>query len=133
MDARPYDPTDLAACLALTRSPDQAEALARFLTHPPAGFFVLEHEQSVLACGGLANADGEDTAEIVWALVHPDWERRGVGRYLLLFLARQCQAPFLDVRVSPAFASFYERAGFRRVDGEGGRVHLRKKMEVCPP
>lgn len=129
MDARAYQPGDEAACLALLDRRGLTvyrEDFLRALTSAP--FFVLEHDSTLLGCGGI-QAVHEDEAELVWGMIHPDWERKGLGRFLLLYRSRLCQAKFLAVTVRPEFAAFYEKAGFRLTDVPNRLV---KKMEVCP-
>lgn len=139
MDARPYHPPDRDACLALLRerAPAQEPDFAAYLISEPTGFFLLEHAGELLACGGIQHSSPE-ADELVWGMVRPQWERQGVGRYLLLLRTRQARAPFLDVTVPQAYAAFYEKAGFRRQSESSSpaessnQVQLRKKLSVCP-
>ncbi|GAB4268558.1 MAG: hypothetical protein Kow0080_11560 [Candidatus Promineifilaceae bacterium] len=66
------------------------------------------------------------TAEIANIIVHPHWQRQGIGQTLvtrLLITASQQQTPFIETRVetdnSPALA-LYTKLGFT----ENGRVTL---------
>ena len=130
MDARAYQPADRDTCLALLDRRGlslQRDAFTAALDAADAQFFILEHEGTFLGCGGLERA-GTSEAELVWGMIHPDWERQGLGRFLLLYRSRLCRAPFLAVTVADEFAAFYEKAGFRRKNHAGRLV---KKMEVC--
>lgn len=132
MDSRPYQPSDRAGCLALLhqRDPQREPQFAAYLDAGPSHFYVLQHDGQLLACGGLRQHTDHD--ELVWGMVAPQWERRGVGRLLLMLRTRQSQAPLLDVTVPTPYAAFYEKAGFRRVTETASHITLRKKMAVCP-
>ena len=131
MDARAYQPADRDACLALLDRRGlsrQRDAFMAALDAADAQFFILEHEGALIGAGGIERAS-ESEAELVWGMIHPDWERKGLGRFLLLYRSRLCRAPFLAVTVAEDFAAFYEKAGFRRTSQPNRLV---KKMEVCP-
>lgn len=129
MEARAYQPADREACLALVRHYAPARE-AEFASHLNASLSVLEHDGRILGCGGIVHGAGVD--ELVWGMIDPAWQRRGLGRYLLLYRSKQCQAPLLDVVASAAYQAFYEKAGFRWLQPEEHGVRLRKKMAVCP-
>ena len=128
MDARAYQPTDRDACLSLLERRGLSAHREAFLAAAAAAqFVVLEHDGVFLGCGGIVHASDAE-AELVWGMIEPEWERKGLGRFLLLYRSRLCRAPFLSVTVPDQFAAFYEKAGFRRTDQPRRLV---KKMEVC--
>ncbi len=63
-----------------------------------------------------------DEADITNVAVHPQWQRRGIGRELLEVLLKEAvqkgvRRIFLEVRVSnEAARAFYEQAGFQTID-----------------
>lgn len=133
MEARAYTPADRDACVALlaARGADPVEWEA-FLAGPEGGrFWVLEHEGAVLACGGLAARDG-DCDELVYGVVEARLERQGLGRFLLLYRARQSRTARLEAEVPAAYLRFWEKNGFRVVGGTAERPRVARKMAVCP-
>jgi len=130
VEARPYQTGDDAACLAILRARGLASEEAAWRQHlDPARYFVLEHDGVILGCGGVEVRDG--VTYLVWGMIDPAWERRGLGRLLLLYRSRGVGTEFLDVETPAAYAPFYERAGFRRAAERAGLVTLRKRMTVC--
>jgi GNAT superfamily N-acetyltransferase len=66
-------------------------------------------------------SDGVRHAVLLDVIVHPAWQRRGVGRALVGRAIRHCLAhgvTIIHVDFLPAVAPFYERCGFRT--GLGG-------------
>lgn len=116
---------DLEACVALCAAnspehmlPHEVEELREFLVekpYAPAPYFVVEAEGVIVACGGVATEGAE--LHLCWGLVHPDWQRRGLGTRLVehrldwargragLEVARLC--------TSQRTRAFYERFGFK--------------------
>ena len=130
MDARAYLRSDREACLALLERRGlalESNAFAAFLDAGPENFVVLLHEGLFLGCGGIASPEAPEAA-LVWGMIDPAWERRGLGRFLLLYRSRMCRSPLLAVTVRDEFAAIYEKAGFRRTSQA---QRLIKKMEVC--
>ena len=71
---------------------------------------------------GMARAisDGASDAYIQDVVVHPDARRRGVGAALVSFLRDFCQAAgivWVGLIGEPGTGQFYERLGFRRMEG----------------
>ena len=117
----------------------EIEEHRQFLTekpYAPAPYFVVEVEDTIIACGGVAT-DG-DAMHLCWGLVHPDWHRRGLGTKLLEHrLAWAKEHPDLEVVelcTSQKTKAFYEQFGFESIkftkDGFGPGLD-RHDME-CP-
>jgi len=137
MDVRPYTIADRDSCLAVfdSQSPDgwdRAE-LDRFLTGPPGPYFVLEHGTAVVGCGGY-NIDGS-TARLAWGMIHRDFERQGLGRYLLMYRLRQIgnhgAVQVVSVVAPMPAVGFFEKQGFRQLEGRDNGVELVKRLVVC--
>lgn len=132
MDIRPYLPQDRDACLAIAQSLPGESLTAEFLKFLDAGpgpsFFVAEHEGQLLACGGFHQEAG-GAAWLQWGMVHRDWQRKGIGKFLLFFRLRELgklNTPLVFVTPAADATGFYEKFGFR-ADG----VRMVKRLEVC--
>jgi len=118
MDIRPGLDGDTAACAAL---------LGLSVWHPPAAFFVLEHEGAILGCGGYEIRAGG--AWLLHGKIRPEFERQGLGRFLLFYCLKQIgQTPGVEhVRVESEAEGFFLKQGFQR---EQGNVFV-KRLAVC--
>ena len=137
MDLRPYRPADLPGCLAVLDShlPDagQRAEFETFLTAPRGSYFVLEHDRSLVGCGGyVAQAP---TARLVWGVIRRDAQHQGLGRFLLMYRLREigkvANIETVSVEVPPDAAGFFEAQGFRKAGERGARVTLVKRLIVC--
>lgn len=121
--ARPYEPRDREACLALfdSNSPRFFDASERagfeaFLDRMEWPYQVIERDGRIVACGGHAiEADGR-TVSLCWGMVEQGLHRQGLGR-------RLTEARLAAARAAPGATSvrldtgvhttgFYERLGF---------------------
>lgn len=136
MDIRPYDPADRAACLAVFDSifddpADRAAFAARLDAAAP--FFVAEHDGTIIGCGGFSVAGA--AARLEWGMVHKNWQRQGLGRFLLFYRMKaigQAGAVEMVAAEAPrAYADFYLKQGFRETGGDATRVTLAKRLAVC--
>jgi GNAT superfamily N-acetyltransferase len=150
MEVLPFTPLHAAACLALfdANTPDafhpgeRADFVA-FLAAPTYPYFVLVHDDAVVACGGFRQIEGAPAARLHWGMVRPDLQRQGLGRYLLLYRLREIgKLPGVEIvecGTTPLSAPFFEKQGFHPIslqkDGWGpgmDRIEMRKKLAVCP-
>ncbi len=144
MDLRLYTPADREACLAIFDSntpaylaPGERVEYAAFLAAPREEYYVAEHDGAVIGCGGL-RMSAATPARLTWGMVHRDWQRKGVGRLLLLYRLRQLsrvapEAEFVALATTPAAQGFYEKLGFRvaAAPREDGLVEMVKRLAVC--
>ena len=116
MDLRPYSSADRAACV---------ELCGPFSV--PAHFVVMEHEGTVVGCGGYTS-DGE----LVLGTIRPDLRRQGLGRFLLLARLREvAKLPGVSharLRAPAEFAGFYLKLGFKPAGAEG---EMQLRLDVC--
>lgn len=149
MDIRPYEASDRIACLAVFDSlkpalidSDARPDFEQWLDKPAGAYFVLEHEGSIVGCGGYLLSGGRTGAMLRWGMIRADSRKMGLGRYLLMYRIREIgkegTVNTVLADVPRPSAAFYERQGFR-VDAVPigsplpGRdwQRLIKKLTVC--
>jgi GNAT superfamily N-acetyltransferase len=131
---RTWTPGDTSACMEIYRlnAPDRfpTEVEKDFeerLTKDDRSMLVVEHDGRVIACGGQAQT--KDEAWLCYGLIHPEYQRQGVGRLLLLSrLARFEVPPGICVRICAVAASigYYQQFGFKQFGlwySEDGKSH----------
>ena len=136
MDIRPYSPTDRAACLAVFDSlfddPAARDAFAARLDDA-ALFFVAEHNGAIIGCGGFSVAG--NAARLDWGMVHKNFQRQGLGRFLLFYrmkaIGHAGAVEMVAAEAPRAYADFYLKQGFRETGGDATRVLLAKRLAVC--
>lgn len=149
MEARTYLASDRQACLeiydasaATLEATHPRKSFEAFLLNPPSSFFVLEHETKLLGCGGFEHAEGSAQAQLIWGLIHADWRRQGLGRYLLMFrlreITRRNAVQLVRLEVPAPLAAFYTQQGFHAVARLENayapgmdKIELTKKLTVC--
>lgn len=121
--ARPYEPKDRAACLALFDSnvPRFFDATERagfeaFLDGLAWPYQVIERDGRIVACGGHAvEADGR-TVSLCWGMVEQGLHGQGLGRMLTgaRLAAARAEPGAAQVRLDTGVhtTGFYERFGF---------------------
>ena len=128
MDIRPYSNSDRDACLACCNAAYHSD-FGQFL-RAPGSYFVMENDDRIVGCGGFS-LDSPTSATLRWGMVHPDFRRMGLGRFLLMYRMKEIGRAGVVATVAvcppPEFAAFYEREGFRPAGGL-----LVKKLAVCP-
>lgn len=140
MEPRTYQPQDCDACLAIfdSNSLTGRAAFEQFLNAIPADFTVLEHDGQVVGCGGYRLANGSATLE--HGMIHRNFQRMGLGRFLLLYRLRQISKStaggdigFARLTAARNDVAFYQKQGFKpsgSTDAE--HVDLVMKLTVCP-
>ena len=128
MDIRPYSNSDRDACLTCC-DPALHSEFGHFL-NVPGTYFVMEHDYRIVGCGGFS-LDSPTSASLRWGMIHADFRRMGLGRFLLMYrmkeIGRVGSVATVTVSPAPEFAAFSEREGFRAAGGV-----LMKKLAVCP-
>lgn len=121
MEARPYQPADRDACLALfdENAPEhfgrnERPEFAAYLDGAPAPFRIIEEAGRVLACGGIQLFPEQGNAEFRWVMAARAAQGRGCGRRLMLLGARD--ALEADIReilayTTPGSAGFFRALG----------------------
>lgn len=145
--ARPYEPGDRDACLALFDSnvPEFFKAWERpgmeaFLDALPGPYLVLWDGAEVVACGGVAD-EGDGVGSICWTVVRRDRQGEGLGRRLLEACHTEARKlphlARLRLDTIPAVAPFFRKLGYRvaSVDADGyapGMDRVNMEMGLVP-
>jgi len=140
MDVRPYAAHDRAACVAVFDSltPALLDANVRpqfesWLENPSGPYFVMEHDGSIVGCGGYTLSPDGATATLEWGMIRADTQKVGLGRFLLMYRIREIggHGTVAIVLANPPHASagFFEKQGFHR--GNADPETYIKKLTVC--
>jgi GNAT superfamily N-acetyltransferase len=129
VEVRPYLASDRNACLEIFDSNFDATRRAefeRFLDRSEGPYFIMEHDGAIVGCGGYT---GET---LLWGMIRRDFQKLGLGRFLLLYRLRKLEGvPMVRLEAPPTAVPFFEKQGFR-VAGEGRTgIEMVKKMNVC--
>ena len=143
MDTRLYQDTDREACLAVfdTNLPDyfaahERDKFSAFLQALPGPYFVMEHNDAVVACGGYA-LSSPLSARLTWGIVRREFHRQGLGRFLLLYRLRSLTrdhpaVEMVGLATTAQAAPFFESQGFRRAGTNADNlIELIKRLTVC--
>jgi GNAT superfamily N-acetyltransferase len=142
MDFRRYLASDRDACLAIFDSdvPEFFDASERgkfeqFLDRPDGPYFVMDHDGTLVGCGGYVVVAGESVANLIRGMVRRDSQNLGLGRFLLMYRLREigkiAGIGLVRLETPQRIAAFFEKQGFR-VAGRGPTgVEMVKKMNVC--
>ena len=130
---RSYAPADRPACLKLFDSnlprffaESERADFATFLDKveaEPQPYFVLEHDDSVVACGGVGYEDFPTLASLNWGMVRGDLRGTGLGTQLTQFRLDWLRqhwpaATRVKIETSQHTENFYARFGFEVVERE---------------
>jgi GNAT superfamily N-acetyltransferase len=150
MDVRPYEPLDRVACLGVFDSltPGLLDSATRpffeaWLDEAVGGYFVMEHEESIVGCGGYSFSPDRKIATLRWGMVRRSSQKMGLGRFLLMYRIREIgragTAGLVLAHTPRPSVVFYEKQGFRvnRTEKEERPpefdcVEMIKKLTVCP-
>ncbi len=149
MDIRLYEPGDRASCLSVFDSltPALLDSTARplfesWLDRTDGKYFVMEHEETVVGCGGYSLSPDQSAATLRWGMIRNNVQKMGLGRFLLMYRIREIgKAGTVGVVFAHSpqpSAGFFEKQGFRVTgiapdaypSGVVG-VELVKKLTVC--
>ncbi|MBL8240229.1 MAG: GNAT family N-acetyltransferase [Bryobacterales bacterium] len=133
MDIRAYLAADRDGCLAVFDSNGMSgrEEFTTFLN--TSNLYVAEHNGTIVGCGGFLRHG--DAAELRWGMVGSQWQRQGVGRFLLFYRLREIskdpavRSVFLET--GPAAAPFFLSQGFHETARNGDRIQMAKRLTVC--
>jgi len=121
---RNYYSTDKEEILKIFRlntpayfSPEEEKDLNHYLDLEIDMYFVLEMNGKIVGSGGINLSDDRKNGIISWDLLHPDFQRKGLGNQLLQYrLNKLKEMQTIDriiVRTSQLVYPFYEKNGFQ--------------------
>jgi predicted GNAT family N-acyltransferase len=134
MNIRPYKFSDRASCLSifhsnLPRYLDESElagfelwlngldqGVAAYGSSEEDHYFVLENDESILACGGFYIAKHQKSVTMAWGMVDHAYHKKGFGKELFLFRLQEIKKNFPGYSIlldtSQHTYPFFERFGF---------------------
>ncbi len=91
--------------------------LVHYLSHELEDYFVVKHTTKVIGAGGINYKPAQKQGIISWDLLHPTYQRKGIGSMLLkhrlnLLLANK-NIDEIVVRTSQMSYPFYAKFGFK--------------------
>lgn len=122
---RPYTTSDQEEVLELLRlntptyfHPDEKEDFIKYLNHERECYFVVEHDNKIVGCGGVnLGFENNTTARISWDMIHPDKHGKGIGSQLTSYriekLKKHKDVSKIIVRTSQHAHAFYAKFGFQ--------------------
>jgi N-acetylglutamate synthase-like GNAT family acetyltransferase len=119
---RSYNSKDRAEVLEIFRlnspeyfDPSEENDLKNYLQNELEDYFVIHSEDQILGAGGI-NYEQLAIAIISWDLIHPDYQKMGLGRQLLEYrlqkLKKENRVDRVIVRTSQFAYKFYASAKF---------------------
>lgn len=124
MTIRPYnDITDRQAIINMLRlntpqyfSPEEENKLINYLDHHLEYYYVVEADKQIIGSGGLNLAEDKTTIKISWDIIHPSYQRKGIGGKLIQYRIEEARnmkgVNIISVRTSQLVFKFYQRFGF---------------------
>ena len=122
---RPYiDNTDRQKVIELLQlntpeyfAPEEEEDLIYYFDNHADNYFVVDINGQVVGCGGFNLTDDKLTGKISWDIIHPNYQRMGIGKQLLDYrineISKIASVKFVSVRTSQHVYAFYEKAGLK--------------------
>jgi len=122
MKIREYKISDSKVCVEIFKSnipkfflPEELSGFEEYLTkYTDKNYWVLEHADKVLACGGIGVRGGE--GRLHYGMVANEWHKKGLGSKLIKFrLAKLIENPevsAISLDTSQHNPNFFSRFGF---------------------
>lgn len=120
---RPYQTTDREELLALLQlnipkyfAPSEAADFVEYLDLHREDYFVFEEGGKIIGSGGINYGDEGTQARLSWDFVHPEQQRRGIGKQLTRHrideIKKKPKIVSITVRTSQLAFPFYQKLGF---------------------
>lgn len=120
---------------SLVAAPAEREAFLRFLGSGPDTYFVMEHEEQIVGCGGYTIQPREKSARLQWGIVSSGLSKQGLGRFLLMFrlkeIGKSGDIHTVVAEVPREIEGFFAKQGFRTGDASGSALEMVKRLAVC--
>ncbi|NBL65826.1 GNAT family N-acetyltransferase [Flavobacterium sp. NST-5] len=123
LEIRPFNQLDVSYLLELLRlntpeffSEKEKGDYVQYLNNEVEYYFVVTKKDQVVGCGGFNFWDEGKTVRISWDILHPDFQRQGIGKLLLQHrlkeIAKFDKVEKVVVRTSQLVYRYYEKQGF---------------------
>jgi len=122
MEIRKFESSDREKVINLLRmntpdffSPNEEKDLIYYFDFHADNYYVIENQNNIIGAAGFnLSVDGK-TVHLSWDIIHPEYQRKGVGSELTRFRIERIKAietvQTLAVRTSQLAYKFYEKFG----------------------
>ncbi|VAW25727.1 Ribosomal-protein-S18p-alanine acetyltransferase [hydrothermal vent metagenome] len=94
--------------------------LIKYLDEQIEDYYVIELNNKIIGCGGINYEPDKNAAIISWDIIHPDFQRKGLGKELLTYRIDRIKKmgiyPQVIVRTSQFTNNFYKKNGFKLIE-----------------
>jgi ribosomal protein S18 acetylase RimI-like enzyme len=129
MEIRTYKPTDFSHLIELVElntplyfAPDESQDFIDYLNNHMEDYFVVVLDGLIVGSGGINYPKGDSVAYISWDIIHPEFQRKGIGSKLLghriNWISQNPKIYQVVVRTTQHVYEFYEKAGFELIKKE---------------
>ena len=124
---REYKSIDKNAVLELIRlnipkyfASSEEDDFSRYLDSEIELYYVLFFDKKLVGCGGINFSDNRMTGKISWDILHPEYQGKSLGTYLLEYRIKKLKSidsvQRITVRTSQLAYKFYEKRSFELVE-----------------
>ena len=124
---REYKSIDKNAVLELIRlnipkyfASSEEDDFSRYLDSEIELYYVLFFDKKLVGCGGINFSDNRMTGKISWDIVHPEYQGKSLGTYLLEYRIKKLKSidsvQRITVRTSQLAYKFYEKRSFELLE-----------------
>ena len=124
---REYKSIDKNAVLELIRlnipkyfASNEEDDFSRYLDSEIELYYVLFFDKKLVGCGGINFSDNRMTGKISWDILHPEYQGKSLGTYLLEYRIKKLKSidrvQRITVRTSQLAYKFYEKRGFELLE-----------------
>lgn len=124
---REYKSIDKNAVLELIRlnipkyfASNEEDDFSRYLDSEIELYYVLFFDKKLVGCGGINFSDNRMTGKISWDILHPEYQGKSLGTYLLEYRIKKLKSidsvQRITVRTSQLAYKFYEKRSFELLE-----------------
>ena len=124
---REYKSIDKNAVLELIRlnipkyfASSEEDDFSRYLDSEIELYYVLLFDKKLVGCGGINFSDNRMTGKISWDILHPEYQGKSLGTYLLEYRIKKLKSidsvQRITVRTSQLAYKFYEKRSFELLE-----------------